>query len=116
VANPAPRVIVRGEVRRAERVSLAATDRLPAREIARVQLLTEGGGFTEVTFASDKLDLAPGEGEIGFDVSLVCDVRVWNRTTADGARSYGTLLFYVVEHEGRPAKAGDAPRPVHAVS
>lgn len=92
-ANIAPRFQVEGIAHRVDAKTLSATDTLPARDVANVMILTDGGGFAELYIGPEDMAACPVAGQ---RVRYSCDVSIWNRKTQDGSRTYPVLMVRFV--------------------
>jgi hypothetical protein len=99
--NIPARATIDGVVHRVDPRELAATDTLPARTVADVLVLTDGGGFASV-YVPDAKGGCPGQGE---RVSLTCDISVWNRNRRDGNGTYPQLYIKFAQQNAVPSLA-----------
>lgn len=82
----------------------------PARDYAVVTVLTDGGGFAEVIYAHDKLDMAP---EQGSRLCISIDCRPRKRNNEERGTSWAELSVFFVENV-EPATARPQLAAVHS--
>lgn len=123
-STPAPTVTINGQVRRIERFEqIENRETGESRQAARVQILTDRGGFAEVYIGPDHVGVLPADADgidiDPFTVSWLITAAAWQRDAwgqqdvpPAQRRRYAELRLSFVRDQAAGAGAGSRPLSV----